>query len=402
MPTIQIIGQEKLAARNSAADRQLQREKMQQEAADKSMQFEQMSQELKIKAKQAENESERNRILNMSNRMDFIANTYDKASKYDEPDKVVKQMFMIAGKEVTDTVSQPEVADMIGSLGQTADSKWKNTLTNAVQSKLNNNTSQGATANPAMTGAGSPGAAGFGGMGQGGMSQAPGVANQPQTNAFAGAPQSPMGGFDNSPIITDMNEGGATVNFADELYRKGMATSMGSEGGKPLSENVANAIAFKEESGPIFQELFKQIDDYGTKGVGMGFYGGAKMNAGSEAGPGQALLRQGLPPNDPRREMSLNLNKIKQIAFTYGGKTLSDSERNLVFAALSPVNKSLAQWKKDLAWAQRRLSRAADLQTNPMGNMGVYQGQQPPSYSGSTSGNTPKRTKMINGYMVSY
>jgi len=383
MPQIQIIGQEKLAARMGARDREVQREQMQQTAMQKAMEFRQMGEELKIKSKAVEAESEKNRILSLANRMDYLAKTYDTAAKYDQPELVIGQMLKISGDNTIQAMTDPLVREMTGKLSPVG-SRYKNALAGIIENKYSGK--QGGPVNPAMDG-------GTAGSGNSVMSGGP---NMPQANmvggGMPGATQQPWGS--DEPILTNMNEGGATVNFPSELYRNKMIETMASQAGQPLSENTANAVAFEEVATPVFEELYKKIEN--LKG-NMGVFGGAKMNAGTEKGPGQSILRMIESPQ--QREIANLLNRVKQIAFTYGGKTLSPTEQQRVDAVMNPVNQTTDQWINGLKWMYKRLSRAATLQVNPKGNMNLGSGRPQQT---STQSSTPKRSKMIGGYMVSY
>lgn len=121
MPTLQIIGQEAVEDQNNQANQRLKQQELQQSAYEKVIQFKQMAQELKLKAKQNDNEEERNRILGLSARLDYLAKTYEVSSKYEDPDAVIRHMIEIAGDDVMKTMTDPLVTSMTSKMKPTAE-----------------------------------------------------------------------------------------------------------------------------------------------------------------------------------------------------------------------------------------------------------------------------------------
>lgn len=341
MPQIQIIGQEKLQARMGARDRELKRQELSQQAFEKSIQFKQMDQQLKLMAKNTENEIEKLKIQRLGDRMSYMSNVFKTAMDNPNPESVIKTAMRLGGKEMMDDMSDPLVGDMIKRLSPSGEASQKQAVASTLNSPLIRQR-----------------------LGYNDTPAAP-PETQSQTKALSGE-TSAQSGYDLGPEI-GIDAGPINLKLINRDLMNKMTTEkeIATNAGQPLSENTANAVAFKEEAKPLFKDIYTKVDDLVANGDSMGWFGGAKINAGSEEGPGQALLRT--QESSKQRELALILNKIKQIAFTYGGKTLSPTERTLVFSALSPVNKSPSQWKKDLQWAESRLTRAAELQITPQG-----------------------------------
>jgi hypothetical protein len=348
MPQIQVLGREAIDDQNNQANQAIEKAKMAQNAFDKSMQFKQMNEQLKLMAKNTDNEIEKIKVQRLGDRMSYMANIFKSAMDSPNPESVIKTALQLGGADMMKDLSDPLVQDMIKKLQPSGDTAQKQAVADTLNSPMIRKQLGYSDAQPA----GAPG-------------QAPQATTQAQTNVLAGNTPT-QSGYSLGPEI-GINAGPVDLKLInqDSLNKMTTAKEIATNTGQPLSDNVANAVAFQEEAKPVFADMYTKVDDLIKHGDSMGWFGGVKINAGTETGPGQSMLRFG--EFDKQRELALQLNKIKQIAFTYGGKTLSDTERNLVFSALSPVNKYPSQWKKDLQWAERRLNRAAQLQTTPQG-----------------------------------
>lgn len=345
MPQIQIIGQEKLAARMGARDRQLEREKMQQTAVEKAVQFKQMGEELKMKAKAVESEVERNRILALSNRMDYIAKTYDTAAKYDEPEKVVAQMFKISGDETMNAMTDPMVRGMTEKLTPVG-SRYKNALAGVLERKAGMN--QG---NPGMNTMGS------------GNSIMNGGPNMPQANIVGGNmpganTQQPWGS--NEPIVTDMNESGATVNLPEELYNKNYYSGMGSEAAKPYSLEEGKVISSTGSVNSAIDNLTKLVNKGALKGLG----------AQTMTDIGNPLAAAGMPQET--RDALNYMNQLKNlIPFARGGKQLTPYEAKLVFRLLNTQGKTPEMIIRDLNVYKREFNTMVKVISTPRAQLNM-------------------------------
>jgi hypothetical protein len=136
MPTIQIIGQEKLAARMGERDRELERQKMQQQAYEKSIAFKQMDQQLKLQAKGVENEVEKLKIDRLGHRMAYLSNVYKTAMDSPNPELVVKTALQLGGADMMQDLSNPMVADMISKLQPSGDTALKQGAADLIKKQM--------------------------------------------------------------------------------------------------------------------------------------------------------------------------------------------------------------------------------------------------------------------------
>ena len=144
------------------------------------------------------------------------------------------------------------------------------------------------------------------------------------------------------------------------------------EQAKPYGDVEAGLISKSEILSPEIDKLVKLLEDKdvyeGAINTGKlkSFIklpaGASRISAFGEKGALINPIRRALTAG-PGREAGLILQKIKVLAFGEGGKNLTENEKAIVFAYLSPQNKTEKQWAEDLKFAENLLKRKAELVT---------------------------------------
>ena len=131
------------------------------------------------------------------------------------------------------------------------------------------------------------------------------------------------------------------------------------EAAKPYGETEAQVISKADIISPLIDKLITKVK---TKEIYEGVkipFGASRVGAFLKEGPWQSFKR-GLTGGEGR-QAGLLLSRIKILAFSEGGKALTEGEKATVYANLDPSYKTEQQWIDSLETAKDMLESKAKL-----------------------------------------
>jgi hypothetical protein len=209
-------------------------------------------------------------------------------------------------------------------------------------------------------------------------------------NAEAGlldqAAQSMQGGGSGGGVVTGFSGGNPTIAYPQNLARVKAIEAQAQNEATPYTAAEATTATLPQQLKQDFADIYDDLDKRIKNKSGLGFFGGSRLGAAGEKGPVQAGLRFTAGAfSEPNRKLMSRLASIKLLAFGEGGKNLTENERQLVTARMTPEGKSPAQWKEDLQWVQRFAEAKAAAITRPKG------GSLLRGLAGEPGGNTARK-----------
>ena len=294
------------------------------EAEAKAAQIKYYSDNLKLQAKQADDEVEKTKLLHKAARWDSFAKVLGDSIKSADPQGYIMSYAGMFPEMMEEVGGEEEFKKRISGVKPGGTDAYMNTLAEQ-------------------------------------------ATNQSRVGAVGG--NGAMGG--GGPVLSSIGPQGPTFDFPEAKT----AMTAAAEAGKPYSDVEASSISQADLLEPAANDLLSILAEPGklTEGPLAALTGRSQriMSYGESSNP----LAGGNPlawaerwvTGGKAREAGNALAKLKNVAFNFGGKTLSATERATVMSLLSPVDKTEDKWISDIKQLVSYLLEKKRLMTQPRG-----------------------------------